>query len=304
MNAVHRRPLYRVYHAGLCSLATCLQIVVLLLTLIIPFLIAYRCGGLWMRQASYREQPRVTFNHHVIAELHDATGQLYAFSTFANLNSLYGQSLRAGRIKFRNKDTNADGTQDGSELTVTFPLAPEETVTSARILAFYTYEISEFSRLAIQTIAHAELSRPSGMTKATVLADVGFFQRELLAEDGTITDYNQTLLSATSLNPENYDLTAILQKARAPPYNTPLVNSHHVTAFHSGSTGFSFTLDLTYPTTEYRYRPGVWHELKQSWVQYVAVAIPFYFVLSHIRDFIFDQQFVRAVKWDEGKKGL
>jgi hypothetical protein len=40
----------------------------------------------------------------------------------------------------------------------------------------------------------------------------------------------------------------------------------------------------------FRYRPGVWHELKHSWVQYVAIAIPFYFVLSHLRDFLFDQQ--------------
>ena len=56
-------------------------------------------AGFWLRQASYREQPQVTFNHQVIAELQGADGQLYAFSTFANLNSMYGFNLRAGQIK-------------------------------------------------------------------------------------------------------------------------------------------------------------------------------------------------------------
>jgi hypothetical protein len=60
-------------------------------------------------------------------------------------------------------------------------------------------------------------SHPASMTKATILADVGFHQRELLPESGVLHQFNQSLLSATSLNPMDYDFSIILKRARQHP---------------------------------------------------------------------------------------
>lgn len=47
---------------------------------------------------------------------------------------------------------------------------------------------------------------------------------------------------------------------------------------------------MRYPSEVIIYRPGFWQEIKFAWIQYLALAIPFLFILNGLRSFIFTNQ--------------
>ncbi len=67
--------------------------------------------------------------------------------------------------------------------------------------------------------------------------------------------------------------------------------------WEAGQTG-NFTLDveLTYPVLTVTYRPGFWQLLKFAWIQYLAIFIVFWWVLSRVQSFVFQNQVILTVK--------
>eukprot|EP00730_Choanoeca_flexa_P000606 TRINITY_DN10265_c0_g1_i1.p1 TRINITY_DN10265_c0_g1~~TRINITY_DN10265_c0_g1_i1.p1 ORF type:complete len:309 (+),score=51.45 TRINITY_DN10265_c0_g1_i1:85-1011(+) len=299
MTVILSRSLRRQYHAKWLSAAGALQIVFLLLVLIIPFLIAYRCGGFWLRQSSYREQPRISFNHQLIIELEDAQGQTYGYSTFANLNTMYGSKLMPGVIKSRNHDDNEDSIVDSSELIVSIPKSLDQRFVHVRLLALYTYQLEEFGRIALQAPVFVEIPKPSGLSHADITGHLGFYQHRLLPQSGSLTTFNRSLIKVDSLLPSDYSIAQVMKKASAFDYGVTLSNAYTVTSQAANQRQVEVVVHLRCPETEYLYRPDVWHELKQSWVQYLAVLVPFYCLCASIRNFIVDQQLVTTVRHDD-----
>lgn len=68
------------------------------------------------------------------------------------------------------------------------------------------------------------------------------------------------------------------------------------------SNNFTIQIQLKYPTFTVAYQPNFWQYLKFAWVQYLAVFLVFWWVLSYAQSFVFANQVIltsrkRTEKW-------
>ena len=68
-------------------------------------------------------------------------------------------------------------------------------------------------------------------------------------------------------------------------------------AVWSNEPGTSFTIqvELRYPPFTVSYQPNFWQYLKFAWVQYLAILVVFWWVLSYVQSFVFENQVILTV---------
>lgn len=67
--------------------------------------------------------------------------------------------------------------------------------------------------------------------------------------------------------------------------------------WESGDSGnFSLELELQYPPMTVDYHPGFWQLVKFAWIQYVAILVVFWWVLSYVQAFVFKNQIILTVR--------
>lgn len=72
---------------------------------------------------------------------------------------------------------------------------------------------------------------------------------------------------------------------------------HQLVVWDAGrSSNFSLELDLVYPTFSVLYRPGFWQLLKFAWIQYLAIFVILWWIIAHVRSFVFQNQVILAMK--------
>lgn len=64
-----------------------------------------------------------------------------------------------------------------------------------------------------------------------------------------------------------------------------------------GGNSMNFTLDveLVYPTLTVMYSPGFWQLIKFAWIQYLSVFVVFWWVLTYVQSFVFQNQVILTV---------
>ena len=67
--------------------------------------------------------------------------------------------------------------------------------------------------------------------------------------------------------------------------------------WESGDSGnFTIDVELRYPSMTVLYYPGFWQLLKFAWIQYLAILVVFWRVLSYVQAFVFKNQIILTVK--------
>jgi transmembrane protein 231 len=51
---------------------------------------------------------------------------------------------------------------------------------------------------------------------------------------------------------------------------------------------FVARVTVRYAPQMFWYRPGFWQEIKYGWIQYLAILVPFYYLLASFRSFAFN----------------
>ena len=62
------------------------------------------------------------------------------------------------------------------------------------------------------------------------------------------------------------------------------------------SENFTIDVELRYPPFTVTYYPNFWQYLKFAWVQYLAVFVVSWWLLSYVQSFVFENQVILTVK--------
>ena len=95
---LYSRPLSVEYHANLLSCSSLLSLVYVAACIILPYLVTYGLGGMWIREQPFRSQPRTIFRYEAVVEAYGVSSSTaiasWGWSTSSTLNDRLGMSLR------------------------------------------------------------------------------------------------------------------------------------------------------------------------------------------------------------------
>ncbi|GFO05915.1 transmembrane protein 231 [Plakobranchus ocellatus] len=193
MYEVFSHPELRRYKTSVVSKASILMLAILALTFIPPLLVVYRSYGFWLREATYREQPKVAFKKEFIMVLdvqNDAEEDSVVYSTFQQYNNLLQSRLRIPIVKAREEDPNRDGKYDKLNLDIEVPMLATDRVVGAKLLLFFYYRLRRFSQFHMESLAYIEYSSGVPGASLQVFGDLSLQQKQLLGHKGTDKRYN------------------------------------------------------------------------------------------------------------------
>jgi transmembrane protein 231 len=73
--------------------------------------------------------------------------------------------------------------------------------------------------------------------------------------------------------------------------------------WEGGNTqNFTLEVEMSYPILTVLYSPGFWQLLKFAWIQYLAIFIIFWWVVSKVQSFVFQNQVILTVKKKQHKQ--
>ena len=98
-NVVLYRSAYeRIFVAPRASAGYCVWLAAAFAIILLPIFLAYGAGGLWIKEAFYREQPIVQFQHEVVVAVQgDSTTRF--FSTDPKLNELNAAIVQVPSVR-------------------------------------------------------------------------------------------------------------------------------------------------------------------------------------------------------------
>ena len=98
-NVVLYRTAYeRIFVAPRASAGYCVWLAAAFGIILIPIFLAYGAGGLWIKEAFYREQPIVKFQHEVVVAVQGDTTTSF-FSTDPKLNELNAAIVKVPSLR-------------------------------------------------------------------------------------------------------------------------------------------------------------------------------------------------------------
>lgn len=303
MYNVYSHPLRRSYAARLCSWAMFVQLLVFGFLLTIPYLAAYRSGGMWLKEAEFREQPRVHFKQSFMIQLRGSTpGSELVWSSFPYYNFLLQDSLRAASVKTRETDANNDGLNDELLLEVSFPLGDSEQVAAVFGIFFFDYQLHAKADLQMEGAAVLQFEAASAGSVASFDGFLRLRQEIPLPHTGRVNDYNSSFVDETSYDPATYDLAQILERYNS--RNVSTVFESHGTVWTAGrmpGSPFVLRAHIRYPAAVVRYTPGLLQEAKSGWIQFLAFLLPLWYFARHLQEFLFANRVLSAVAVDKPK---
>ncbi|XP_065914285.1 transmembrane protein 231-like [Dysidea avara] len=294
---VFSRPQLVRHYATVCSEATLFQLFTWCLIIIPPFFIAYSSNDFWQYESSYREQPNVRYTRQMMVYLSDNNpGGDRAWGTFPNFVQLLDPTtIIRPLVRSREIDHNRDGRVDVFNFTLEFTLDQNQVVSGIRLLTFFDVQLHTFSYVCMQSLAYVSTSWSTPCTSVWIGSELHLRQTEPIPRFGGFYTYNTSLINSDSPHAVDYDFRTILSNYYQRNVSTMLTNIHDVWSSGQGNT-FTLQLEITVPEQIVIYRPGFWQLIKFAWIQYVAIFLLFYVILSHVKEFVFDNQIIRSIR--------
>ncbi|XP_047484267.1 transmembrane protein 231-like [Penaeus chinensis] len=287
---VYKRPLVVVHKTSVCSKATLFLILCILLTVISPFLIVYRSQGLWIKHAEYREQADVHFKHQVLIVSDTASGPL-VWSNQPSFNNLMRKYLRIPLVKSYEEDENHDGVNDRLVFSLNIPLLSNELVYGTTLLLTFDYRLHHMCELIMEGAGLFQHASGVPVSALYVTTDLSLHQRQPLPPSGIHDLYNTSVLPSSVSDTRSWRLQEILSSYWKRNITTKYTNTY--TSWQTGqSDSFTINLVVQYPEQTVLYIPGFWYVLKWAWIQYFAVLVILAYVISLIKDWVYQNQVV------------
>lgn len=299
MVVIFSEPITRRYYASRFSGAYCLMIVVTVVSIILPFFIAYSASGphFWSKEKTYWEKPEVKYQYKFIQILEGTKDYGSAplslfFSSMNNVNTAFGGSnLRFPLIRSKEIDDEGDGLYDRLEFSSEMPLADGEEIMSSKLFVFFKYKLSTWSRVSLYTMGYYQYSSPIPGASLFMDGDLNWKQSwPLPARRGFHTPYLE-LMDDTLVLPwtdgnhtlQNF-LPNLISSFRSQNYTTDLEDKYSLwgasgqTLYGNGykdkkPISFNLTTTIRYPITSVTYTPNVSEVLFDAWIKYFSMFV-------------------------------
>ncbi|PZC77263.1 transmembrane protein 231 [Helicoverpa armigera] len=292
------------YVSCLISKATFFTLTTTLLNLILPFIIAYRGRGFWLRSHSFNEQPEIHFPYEylLVVETDDPSKPLECGDTNGKYEHFLKNEENCLEFQVQEYDLNGDQKPDLLDFKFILEIPEGRTIKSIMIVFILDFQLQSVCPLHMQSLAlvNKEFATPPSGFK--YFGDLQFYQiSHLPCKQNVIhTKYNNSLFNFDKSNNENA-LDYILEN-----YFVREVTTHTKTLFSRSQNGHAglmqIQISLRVPEMEIKYLPSLMEELKWAWPQYLSLVIIFYWIFDKIKRFVFQNRLVMAWEITPWKK--
>lgn len=147
----------------------------------------------------------------------------------------------------------------------------------------------------MQSLAHISLSWSSAVSNVWVGGDLVLNQRTSLPASGRSYKY-ESLVNTSSQSWQDYQLSNILTSYNQRDLTTVLFPVYPVWEYGTSGGGFTLQANIRYTEQTLLYRPAFWERLKWAWIQYLAITLVFWYVLTHVQSFVFQNYIIPTIK--------
>ncbi|KAJ8729312.1 hypothetical protein PYW08_000893 [Mythimna loreyi] len=278
------------------SLATFFTLTITILNLILPFFIAYRGRGFWLRSHSFYEQPVVhfTYEYLLVAETDDHSRPIACGETNGKYVNVIRNEEDCTEFQVQEYDMTGDDKIDLLDFKLNLNLPQERTITSLAIILTLDFQLKSVCPMHMQSLAviNKEFATPPSGFK--YFADLQFYQTSHLPCKQNLmhTKYNYSLFKFDKDSNENA-IDSILEN-----YFMRDVTIHTNTLYsrsqHGDTGSMTVQISLRVPEMEIKYTPSLIQELKWAWPQYLSLLVIFYWIFNKIKMFVFCNRLVMA----------
>lgn len=306
MVQIYREPLVKRHYAGLFSEVVLFRLVLYLGALTLGLVIAFACGGFWIKYTNDLLQATVHYSGDALLLLEgdnpSAPTNSLLWSTSSTLNEEFRDNYIVANVQSGEIDTNNDGKPDMIEWLATVPSTVP--IHSVKLLLQFTYYFREsYPNLRLQMYSLAYIEASSPVPGGTLYADgeLLFVQRNPLQEGSYYDVFNNPMLWSIPGNggPQAVQATidlefqSIITRYQARNYSTLYSNFYPVWQGSSGQGFFTMSAMIRIPyNQQVLYRPTVFTNIKWAWIQWLATFAFFWFIAAWAEYFIFRYRFL------------
>ncbi|KYB27174.1 Transmembrane protein 231-like Protein [Tribolium castaneum] len=261
------------YKSTLLSKASVLALIFGVLSLVLPFIFAYKSKGLWLKRDTFYEQPDVKFRGEYIfvATTNNYNKSVITCSNLPHFDNVLRPLDTCSVIKVRETDRNFDGKTEELDLSLQVNLPVNTHLTSFCIIIPFNYKL-QVCPLEMQTAIIFQELLPFYISKYSLVANVVVTQTSPLIchRKNTNTLFNYpVIVDNGDLN--NYDINTIITNFSKRNISTSLRDVYK--SFSPGKTqNFVLNLNIEFPEDRIYYKPGFWQVLKWAWIHTIFLA--------------------------------
>ncbi|CAD7938012.1 unnamed protein product [Amoebophrya sp. A25] len=288
----------RIYIAPRASAGYCVWLACAFAIVLLPIFFAYASGGLWIKEAFYREQPLVRFNHEMVVAVQSDTSAAF-WSTDAKLNELNANSVRVPSVRYQELDKDVDGTPDELIVRVSMPMS--EKAKRVFFAGAFRYQLSETVKLSMTGLLACDESSGIGATGVTLQGSIDFSQAEALR---SLSEPRQKYQSS----PLAWSWGSNMAYSKLDPFTFPALFEEYaqrnetirlrstLPPMWSFAPQDSFELEVRarIPKQVVYYVPSALQELKNGWIHIASFLFPVYIAIYGMLRFLYTNQIVQT----------
>lgn len=304
---LHRRYSFIEYQNQVCSFAAFVTLLVLLTSIVLPFVWIYKINGNKFASSDdvIYEQPLTKFRYKYIVAAEnsmDSTEKIVLCTSYSFLEQFNQTSEKCAKIKFVEKDTNYDGKID--EMIFTFEMH------SMHQFGLKTISITLFldTRLSDQ----CNMNVPSAVLINKKTLEKNFYDRVISITGSLHPVQKQPLvcpfflrnvkshfffekLNENQTNLEEYRVTQIRDNLQRNPLHFEFQESS-TDLQNVESDKSTIKIKLTIPDVPVRYRKSFWKIVNDIWINYIAIFTVTFVSINFLLNLLFESRWLMARK--------
>ena len=301
MVTLYRDTYERRYISDKCSTATCFCMLILIATIVLPFMLAFSTGNFWKKVGIYHEQADVKFRGGALIGIleDDGTGTESGIKvkTFSTVNGVLqstaedADSQAVPMITALSEDGNNDQIADNIRIRVSVPSTPRN-VQNMKVVLDFEYSISSMAKMDMQGAIFLDIpSYGSGISRVDAIGDLQFRQVNPLSIGSITKRVNDKNIFE---NMENSDFLNGYRKY-SERNETTRFNGQFIVSPYGADATTTLNLLLKIPIyQEFKYMPPFLETIKFAWIQYFSMLYPTYILLFGLLCFVFKYQILET----------
>ncbi|XP_068621351.1 transmembrane protein 231-like [Battus philenor] len=290
------------YKSYFFSKATLFTSITTLMNVILPFLVAYRSRGFWLKSHSFYERPitRATFDYLIVATTVDPSRTIICGdATGLNIES---NNENCAEAQIQEHDYDIDSKTDMIQFQFKLNVSPENVISSVILILAIDFQLQTICELHMQSLAIISKEFTISPSEFYYYGDLEFYQTSHLPCLRNVVDtrFNNSLFELTDENEDNIiDFIIKNYYKRSVTTQTKLLFSKNQGV---ANDVLNLNIVLRVPEMHIRYEPSIMQELKWAWPQYLSLVAIFYWLFSKVKKFVFNKRLLMAWKIVPWKK--
>ncbi|EEB16883.1 conserved hypothetical protein [Pediculus humanus corporis] len=243
------------YKSTICSKSTIFSILSTILSFLLPFLIAYRSHGFWMKHSVFREQPKIRFKHDYVVFIETDKPNKPILCSNLPLTQDFD---RCSMIKSREEDNNHDGKFDELLLEIEVDIPSNTGVYSVQVILLFDYLLQKQCLLQMESLGVVQYNSGLPGYKLDFTGDLKIIQNNLLTTRGSHTRYNHSIFITKYDDDEEpeFNFNRVINSYAKRSVSTKLKNKYYT--WSSGillDEPFKINININYPEDTIMYKP-------------------------------------------------